>query len=106
MPCVLFVAREIFPVFQKWRYYEANTRIQIGKTGELMHALLFKGGASKMPYLIFGLVGCPLVGVCLTPQHAVILQDDNSSVKMISVSDPLMCKDVCCQTVSSLVCNK
>ncbi|KAI0231260.1 Nucleoporin NUP188-like protein [Lamellibrachia satsuma] len=41
MPCVLFVAREIFPVFQKWRYYEANTRIKIGQQClEIFHCAL------------------------------------------------------------------
>ena len=51
-----------------------------------------------------------LAEVCLTPQDFIILEDDNSSVKLINVNEPFTCEDchmhVCCQTISSLVCNK
>ena len=29
--CVLFVTREIFPMFHKWRYYQAGMREKIGE---------------------------------------------------------------------------
>lgn len=41
MACILFVSREIFPVFHKWRYYTQNTREKIGqKSLEIFHRVL------------------------------------------------------------------
>lgn len=31
MPCLLFITREIFPVFHKWRYYDFSRREQVGE---------------------------------------------------------------------------
>lgn len=31
MACVMFILREVFPAFQKWRYYNTNRREVIGK---------------------------------------------------------------------------